>query len=100
MPVAAALGLRSRRALGAVVCVNLVTNPALNLAAIAVADLAGGGVRASSWWLPALLVAELVVTVVEWLLLRWALGGGARLAATVVLMNAASFTVGLAIWGV
>jgi len=99
LPVAALLGLRSRRALTAVVAVNLLTNPALNLALVL---LSIGGVRAGtpmSWLTVALL--EVVAFVIEWLLLARVLGvSRRRMWRTVLAMNVASFAVGLAVFGV
>ena len=96
VPVAAALGLRSRNALSAVVMVNLVTNPALNALYLVVAGL--GWLRGVPG--PALvalfITAEAVVVVIEWRLLLWALGGRSpRMFATSLAMNAASAGIGL-----
>ncbi len=69
VPVAFALGLRTRLAVLAVVCVNLVTNPVLNL-------LSYAGTRLWDWRTSVvtatllLVGAEAVVVVVEWACLR------------------------------
>jgi hypothetical protein len=93
LAVAAALGLRTRRALLAVACVNLITNPPLNLLLTLV-----------SWWrpwayAPALIALEIVVVIVEWRLLLWALGGDARrMLLVAAAMNAASLALGFLLW--
>ena len=98
LPVAAALGLRSGRALAAVACVSLVTNPLLTLAGLLLS-------RAYDWSaspagaLAVVLPAEVAVVLVEWRLLLWALGGSPRRMFLVsAAMNAASALAGLAFW--
>jgi hypothetical protein len=94
LPVAAALGLRSRRALAAVLCVNLVTNPALNLLLASTEQTSFGG-------LPRLLigVVEVAVVLIEWRLLLWALGGkSGTMLRTSAVMNAASWAAGVVVF--
>jgi hypothetical protein len=96
VPVGAALGLRSRDALVAVVMVNVATNPALNYLYLAAAGL--GLLRPlSSWVMGALFVAaEGLVVIVEWRLLLWALGGRSpRMLAVSAAMNVTSVGLGL-----
>ena len=97
MPVAFALGLRTRLAVLAVVCVNLITNPPLNLASYA----------NTPWrWQSSLLAASLVlissevgVTILEWRLLAWALDvDRRRLLVACFAMNAASALAGVALF--
>ena len=99
LPVAALLGLRSRRALMAVTAVNMLTNPLLNLALLL---LSIGGLRAgtpASWLAVGLLEGLALMT--EWLVLASVLDESRRrLFGIVLAMNAASFTVGLAVLGV
>jgi hypothetical protein len=90
LPVAVLFGLRSRPQVLAVVYVNLLTNPALNLIINAV------WFTAPSAYVPTLVVLEMVVIVVEWRVLLWAIGGRSRhLLALAAAMNAASVAVGL-----
>jgi hypothetical protein len=96
LPVAALCGLRTRPALLAVALVDMLTNPPLNFAGMLIARF----VDWSHW--PALawvLVAEIVVVVVEWRLLLWALGGRPRRMLLVAgAMNAASALAGPVFW--
>lgn len=89
-----ALFLRVRgRWLTAVVAVNVITNPPLNLI-VSLVYLAG-----SQWALIAILVLEAAVVLIEWRLLRWSLGLPSRRAlASAVTMNALSFAFGLVRW--
>jgi hypothetical protein len=98
VPVGAALGLRSRNALVAVVMVNVVTNPALNFLYLAAAGL--GWLRPlSSWVIGAMFAAaEGLVVIIEWRLLLWALGGRSpRMLAISAAMNVTSAGLGLAL---
>ena len=96
VPVAAALGLRSRTALVAVLMVNLVTNPALNALYLAAAGLGWLQSLPGQALVALFLVAEGLVVVIEWRLLLWALGGRSlRMFATSLAMNAASAGIGL-----
>ena len=98
VPVAAALGLRTGRALLAVACVSLATNPLLNYAGILLAqawDWSASPATAAAVLVP----AELAVVLVEWRLLVWVLGGPSRrLLLVSVAMNAASALAGLVFW--
>lgn len=97
LPVAAALGLRARRALAAAALVSLLTNPLLNLAGLVAARSFGTATLASAW--PWLLTSETLVVLAEWRLLVWALGADTRKLLLVSLaMNAASALAGLAFW--
>jgi hypothetical protein len=95
VPVAFALGLRTRVAVLAVICINLITNPVLNL-------LSYASTRLWDWQTSVVTVtlvlvgAEAVVVVAEWGLLAWALGGARRRLLLVSLaMNAASALAGV-----
>lgn len=93
VPVAFALGLRRRPQILAVIYVNLLTNPTLNLIAAAVWS------GLPSALLPTLLSLEAGVVVAEWRLLSWAIGGSSgRLLLVAAVMNAASAAVGLFVW--
>lgn len=97
VPLAAALGLRTRRALAAVALASIVTNPLLNYAALVAARFALATSLASFW--PWLLAGEAVVVIVEWRLLVWVLGGDRlRLLLVSLAINAASALAGLAFW--
>ena len=90
LSVAVLFGLRSRPQILAVVYVNLLTNPALNLIIDAV------WFAAPTAYVPTLVVLEAVVIVVEWRVLLWAIGGcSRRLLPLAAAMNAASVAVGL-----
>ncbi|HET6494828.1 MAG TPA: hypothetical protein VFH61_05630 [Thermoleophilia bacterium] len=90
LPVAVLFGLRSRPQILAVVYVNLLTNPALNLIADAVWS------ATPSAYMPTFVVLEVVVVMVEWRVLHWAIGGcSRRLLLLAAAMNAASVAVGL-----
>jgi len=97
LPLAALLGLRTRRALATVAFINLLTNPVLNYLGWVLA-------RFVDWAAPAtailvLLAAEAVVVIVEWRLLLWVLGGASRRMLLVSLaLNAASAGAGLVLW--
>lgn len=94
VPVAWLRGLRGRRALTAVVLVNLITNPLLNYVLLVASQLASIRI----YWVVAAIL-EVAVVLVEWRLLLWALGGSSRrMLLTSVLMNAASFGVGFALF--
>ena len=90
-PIAALLGLRGRQ-LGAVVAVNFVTNPIVNLVALLLSGLP------KSWSWSLLGALEVMVVVAEWRLLVWALGtngiSSRKLLAASIAMNAASATLG------
>jgi hypothetical protein len=98
VPVAAALGLRDRRSLVAVACVSLITNPLLNWTGwvlATVVDWSASPAGALAFILP----AELVVVLVEWRLLVWALDRDSRrLLLVSAVMNAASALAGLVFW--
>jgi len=109
--VAALLGLR-RRALAVVVWVNCVTNPLLNLVWMVFAWAGVGfttknsvGSRSGTvnltptfWGWAILGVMEVIVSVVEWRMLVWALGrkniSSRKLLVVSVVMNAVSATLG------
>jgi hypothetical protein len=98
LPVAAALGLRSGRALAAVACVSLFTNPLLTFGGLLLAqayDWSSTPVTALAVIVP----AEIAVVIGEWRLLLWALGGSPRRMLLVsAAMNAASALAGLVFW--
>ncbi len=99
VPIAAALGLRTKRALLTVVLVNLLTNPLLNYAGILVAQLDDWAARPATVIVPALVAAELLVVLAEWRLLLWVLGGESRrLLLASLAMNAASALLGVVFW--
>jgi hypothetical protein len=86
------VGVRDRRGEKAVIWVNVLTNPAV----VWILVVAGGLPGTLYWTLMGVL--EILVVVVEWRLLRWAVGLASRRAAlTSVVMNASSFAVGLVI---
>jgi hypothetical protein len=86
------VGVRGGRNKRAVIWVNVLTNPTLVWVLIVTGGLAG----TLYWTLAGVL--ELLVVVVEWRLLRWALALGSRRAAlSSVAMNASSFAAGLLI---
>jgi hypothetical protein len=111
IPVAALFGLR-RRELGVVAAVSFVTNPPLNLFFALLSTLGVGYTKiytdlpqrhlehvvAQPWIWALLCLLELIVVVVEWRLLVWALAGKAgssrRLLIISIAMNAASATLG------
>lgn len=96
--MAAALGLRSGRALAAVACVSLLTNPVLNLAGLLLAQIYDWSSTPATA-LAVLVPAEIAVIVVEWRLLLWALGGSARRMLLVsAAINTASALAGLVFW--
>lgn len=64
---AAALGIRRRHELLAVALVNLLTNPALNLALLALRAL---GMDSPEWIAGSLTAGEILVVLVEWQLLQ------------------------------
>lgn len=100
VPVAAAMGLRTRREIWAVVLVNLVTNPLLNLFVLTAAYFSGWGVLFGGGSVSSSVVVgvlEVSVVIAEWRLLLWAVGGSSRkMLLTSIAMNAASFLFGLA----
>jgi len=86
------VGVRDRRAQKAVIWVNVLTNPAV----VWILVVAGALPGPLYWTLMGVL--EILVVVLEWRLLRWAVGLGSRRAAvSSVAMNASSFAVGLVI---
>ena len=109
--MAALFGLR-RRALAAVVSVNCVTNPPLNLlwmvlawASVGFERVNSGGSRGGTvdvtptfWGWFILGVLEVLVVVVEWRILVWALGrkdiSSRKLLVVAAVMNAVSATLG------
>ena len=98
LPVAAALGLRTRQALSTVALVNLITNPLLNLSGYLFGLLVDWDDSPLSA-LALLVPAELLIIVVEWRLLIWALGGDRRrLLIVSCAMNVASALAGLVFW--
>jgi hypothetical protein len=98
LPVAATLGLRDRRSLGAVACVSLITNPLLNWTGWALATVVDWA-SSPAGVLTFLVPAEILVVLVEWRLLLWALGGNSRrLLLVSAVMNAASALAGLVFW--
>jgi hypothetical protein len=98
--VVALLGGRSARELCAVTLVNAVTNPPLVLGLVALnaaLQSAPAGVLLPAYW-GAVLLGEIVVVVVEWKLLAWALRADSRLwLVRSIAMNAASFVLGSAL---
>ena len=112
--VAALFGFR-RRELTAVVWVNFVTNPVLNLVWLSLfwlgfghttaqaAGDAAGRVVPSAWMWSLLVVLEVVVIVAEWRLLLVILGriarSSRRLLTVSVVMNAVSATLGTFLLG-
>jgi hypothetical protein len=98
IPVGMLRGLRSAREIGAVALVNLITNPLLNYVVLVL--YISGRMGASGGWAywGTIALLELLVVLAEWRMLLWALGGSSRrMLITSVLMNAASFGLGLAI---
>ncbi len=96
--VAAAMGLRDRRSLVAVACASLITNPLLNYAGLLLAQVVDWPATPASA-LAFIVPAEILVVIVEWRLLVWALGGGSRrLLLVSAVMNAASALAGLVFW--
>jgi hypothetical protein len=103
--VAALFRLRGR-GLGAVVAVNLITNPALTVVIFALSGLGIGlGFGSDSGSVPSgpgswavLGLLEVVIIVAEWRMLVWALGGTAgsprKLLAAAIVMNIVSATIG------
>lgn len=96
--MAAALGLRSTRALAAVACVSLLTNPLLNFGGLLLAQAYDWSATTGSA-LAVVVPAEIAVVIVEGRLLLWALGGSPRRMLLVsVAINAASALAGLVLW--
>jgi hypothetical protein len=96
--VAAALGLRSGRALAAVACVSLVTNPLLTFGGLLLAQ-AYEWSASPAWALAVIVPAEIAVVLAEWRLLLWALGGSpSRMLLVSAAMNATSALAGLVFW--
>jgi hypothetical protein len=90
VPVAFAAGWRGRRELLAVVLVNLITNPLLNITLVAV------WVPAGAARMPLLVALEIVAIVIEWRLLLPVIGRPSRrVLVVVIVMNAASVALGL-----
>ena len=99
VPIAAALGLRTKRALLTVVLVNLLTNPLLNYAGLLVGQFDDWAARPATVIVPALVAAESLVVLAEWRLLLWVLGGESRrLLLASLAMNAASALLGVVFW--
>jgi len=89
--VAFLFGLRGKRELGAVVAVNIITNPLLNYFVVA-----GAYFHLISPNSALILLLEVFVVLVEWRLLVYALREDSkRMFALSALMNAASFVVGI-----
>ena len=92
VPIAAVMGLRSRREVAAVVGVNLITSPVL---VWVLSVLGPGRVVIGSGWSPPIFWAafaalEVTVAVVEWRLLTWALHKPSRrMLAVSIVMNLA-----------
>ena len=98
LPLAALLGLRTRRALTTVALINLLTNPVLNYLGWVLARF-GDGAAAPATAIPVLVAAEAVVVLIEWRLLLWVLGGASRRMLLVSLaLNTASAGAGLVFW--
>jgi hypothetical protein len=107
--VAHLMGYSSSRQHVAVVAVNLITNPfAAWLTYFTVflfaysASLGLPKLFQNPWWTIGLAVAviEITVVIIEWLLLRWALGSDSKRALLVsATMNTASFLAGIALYG-
>lgn len=98
VPVAALLGLRSRREISAVALVSVVTNPPLNLALFAIAlAVPTFAENAVAYWL-VVAALEVAAVIAEWRLLLWVLGGESRrMLGVSAAMNVASFGAGLAL---
>lgn len=98
LPVAALLGLRSRRAMAAVALVSVVTNPPLNLALFALALASPAFAEDTVGYWIAVATLEVAAVLAEWRLLLWVLGGSSRrMLGVSVAMNVASFGAGLAL---
>jgi hypothetical protein len=98
VPVAALLGLRSRRAVAAVALVSVVTNPPLNLALFALALTASAFAENPAAYWPTVALLETLAVLAEWRLLLWVLGGESRrMLGVSVAMNVVSFGTGLAL---
>lgn len=96
LPIAAAFRI-GRRALGVVLLINVLTNPALNLLLVVLAN--SMGLPPETWVLfymqcAAVLLLEIIVVVVEWRLMVWAfqgtVGTSRKLLLLSVIMNAFS----------
>jgi hypothetical protein len=99
LPVAALLGLRSRRALSVVALVNLITNPLLTYLLAAAARAGSWAVYPASGSVVLFVVGEVTVVFAEWRLLLWALGGArSRMLGISLAMNAASALAGILVW--
>jgi len=104
LPIAAAFRI-GRRALGVVVLINVVTNPAFNLLFAVLADFVGfppiltPTLIVLGW--SAIFVLEIIVAVVEWRLMVWAFQGTTRssreLLVLSIIMNACSAVFGTAL---
>jgi len=98
LPIAVALDVRTRRGLTAVALVNVVTNPVVNIAGIALAGVVAWSASVESA-LPTVLAFEVAVVLVEFLLLRSVLAISSRRAFGLSLaMNSASALAGLVFW--
>jgi hypothetical protein len=98
LPLAAALGLRTRRSLLTVALINLITNPLLNFIGLVLARFWDWGAAPASA-MPVIITAEVVVVLAEWRLLLWVLGGSSRRMLVVSLaLNGASAAAGLIFW--
>ena len=98
VPVAAALGLRTKSALLAVALINLITNPVLNYSGDLLANFVDWG-KSPLTALAVLVPAELLVVFVEWRMLVWVLDRSSRrLFGVSFAMNTASALAGLVLW--
>jgi uncharacterized membrane protein len=95
-----ALGMRTRRQLGTVALVNVVTNPLLNVSLALAMALTRTSALSELPALVSLAALELTVIVVEWRVFAWALRMPAWRALTLSLaINAASLAAGLVVLG-
>jgi hypothetical protein len=99
LPVAVAFGLRTRRALGAVVLVNVLTNPLVNYLIVVTDRVTGWADGSTASIVVILVVAEAIIVVVEWRLLTWALREpSGRMFRLSLCMNLVSALVGAVFW--
>jgi len=104
VPVAAMMGLRRRREIAAVVCVSLITNPVLIWLTYSLGvlqyELGLAPWEAHPLRFPLVVaVLEVVVVLVEWRLLTWALAKPSRQMLLVsAVTNAASVLVGVLLY--
>lgn len=85
-------GYRGKRFFLTVVLINLITNPALNYILLVLYSFNFLNL------LPAVLVLEIIVVIVEWRILTYAFGEKRKFILLAVLMNAASYLTGLLIY--